>query len=343
MAKSAKYHVPFRRRREGKTNFHRRQRLLRSTEARVVVRRSNKHQRVSVVTAKQIGDVTIVAASSQHLKEYGWKGGTSNVPAAYLTGYLAGKYAQSIGVKQANLDIGINSCRKETRVSAMLCGVVASGFEIPHDPEVFPSEERYNGKHIADYAEKLKTENAELYSKQFAGYKKATTKPESITTYFKATIKAIDDEFASGAMKTKLKDRNKKNQLKPKVKSATTKKTSSSLKKAVEVKTKAAETPSKSSPTMVSTTTSKGSEIKEKQIVTESVKKEVKTSKEKPKATTAKPKEAQSKIVEKPPKVETKTTPPKKEPSEAKKAAIKSEPSGKSTEAKKTTATKAKK
>ncbi|HUT81446.1 MAG TPA: 50S ribosomal protein L18 [Candidatus Bathyarchaeia archaeon] len=213
MAKSANYHVPFRRRREGKTNFHRRMRLLRSGEYRLIIRRSNKHVRVSVVGAKVIGDQTIADASSQHLKEYGWKAPTGNVPAAYLTGYLASKYAQAMNVKKAILDVGINSCRKDTRVAAMLCGAVQAGLKIPHDPEIFPSEERYTGQIIADYATKLKKDDSGSYDKQFSGYKKLTVKPESLPTYFKATLKAIDTEFTDGSMKTKLANRNKKNKI----------------------------------------------------------------------------------------------------------------------------------
>lgn len=211
MAKGASYHVQFRRRREGKTNFHRRKRLLRSRKNRLVVRRSNKHERVSIIQAKVIGDVTLVDASSQHLKKYGWKGATGNVPSAYLTGYLAGKYAKAVGVKDAILDIGINTCRKDTRISAMLAGVIHAGLKVPHDKAIFPSEDRYTGKIIADFAVALKKKSAAKYDKQFSGYKKTTAKPESLPTYFKAVIKAIDAESATGTLKAKLGTRNKKN------------------------------------------------------------------------------------------------------------------------------------
>jgi len=230
MAKGASYHVQFRRRREGKTNFHRRKRLLRSRKNRLVVRRSNRHERVSIIQAKVIGDETLVDASSQHLKKYGWKGATGNVPSAYLTGYLAGKYAKAVGVKDAILDIGVNTCRKDTRISAMLAGAIHAGLKVPHDKAIFPSEDRYTGKTIADFAVALKKKSAAKYNKQFSGYKKTTAKPESLPTYFKAAIKAIDAESASGTMKTKLGTRNKKNlaskakaKTAPKKKSTTTK------------------------------------------------------------------------------------------------------------------------
>lgn len=273
MAKSASYHVPFRRRREGKTNFQRRKRLLRSDKPRMIVRRSNKHVRVSIIGAKVIGDVTMVDATSQHLKDYGWKGATGNLPSAYLTGYLAGKYAQAVGVKEAILDIGVNSIRKATRISAMLCGAIAAGMDIPHNPTIFPEEDRYTGQHIADFAAKLKKEGAKKYDMQFSEYKKRSAKPESLPTYFKATIKAINTEFASGAMKTKLKNRTKKNKLPttPKKKTAkkpTTKpKTTTTAKKAA-AKPKATTTKKPTTTAKKPTTTKKASSTTKKASTT---------------------------------------------------------------------------
>jgi large subunit ribosomal protein L18 len=251
MAKGASYHVQFRRRRNGKTNFHRRQRLLRSGKNRLVVRRSSKHERVSIVIAKVIGDETLVDASSQHLKKYGWKGATGNVPSAYLTGYLAGKYARAVGVKDAILDIGINTCHKDTRISAMLAGAVHAGLKIPHDDSVFPSEDRYTGKIIANYAADLKKKSAAKYDKQFSGYKKTTGKPESLPTYFNATIKAIDTELASGSMKAKLGTRNKQNKA-SKAKAKTAPKKTPTTKPKTTPKTT---TPTKAAPAKKSTTT----------------------------------------------------------------------------------------
>ncbi len=259
MAKSANYHVPFRRRRDGKTNFHRRKRLLRSGKNRLVVRRTNKHERVSIVKAKVIGDETLVDASSQHLKQYGWKGATGNVPASYLTGYLAGKYAKALGIKEAILDIGINTCKKDTRISALLCGAVQAGLKVPHDSSVFPTKERYTGQIIADYATKLKKESKEKYEKQFSGYKKLSAKPESLPTYFTTAKKAIDAELASGAMKTKLKNRNKKNKIpKPKTKKpATTAKKPAAKKPAAKTATKTTTTKKTKTTTTKKATTKK--------------------------------------------------------------------------------------
>ncbi|NHJ49423.1 MAG: 50S ribosomal protein L18 [Asgard group archaeon] len=283
MAKSSSYHVQFRRRRTGKTNYHRRKRLLHSAKHRLVIRRSNKHQRVSIIDAKVIGDNTIVDATSQHLKKYGWKGATGNVPSAYLTGYLAGKFALALGVKEAILDIGVNTCRKDTRISAMLCGAVEAGLKVPCNPDVFPNEDRYTGKLIADYAAQLKKSKPKVYDMQFSGYKKQSAKPESLPTYFKATKKAIDDEYTAGTMKNKLKTRNKKNKdSKAKPKPAAKKpKTTTTAKKTTTAAKKPATTKKTTTTTKKPTTTAKKS-------TTTAAKKTTTTKKTATKASTAK-------------------------------------------------------
>jgi large subunit ribosomal protein L18 len=291
MAKNASYHVPFRRRRTGKTNYHRRKRLLRSAKHRLVVRRSNKHQRVSIIEAKVIGDNTLIDATSQHLKKYGWKAATGNVPASYLTGYLAGKYARAMGIREAILDIGVNTCRKDTRVSAMLCGVIDAGMKIPHNPDIFPTEDRLTGKVIADYATKLKKSKPKDYDKQFSGYKKLAAKPESINTYFKATKKAIDAEYTAGTMKNKLKNRNKKNiasKSKPKTKATTTKKPSTTKKPTTTKKTTTTKAPvKKTTATKKPATTTKKASTTTKKATTSTTKKPTTKSTTK-KASTAK-------------------------------------------------------
>jgi large subunit ribosomal protein L18 len=227
-----------------------------------------------------IGDTTIVDATSQHLKKYGWKGATGNVPSAYLTGYLAGKYALAMGIKNAILDIGVNTCRKDTRISAMLCGAVEAGLKVPCNRDIFPDKDRYTGTLIADYAAKLKKKSPKVYDAQFSGYKKQSAKPESLPTYFKATKKAIDDEYAAGSMKTNLKSRNKKNKdsktkPKPAAKKPTTKKTTSTAKKT----TTAAKKPATKTSTKKPTTTTKKPTTTTKKPTTTTAKKSTSTTK----------------------------------------------------------------
>ena len=95
MARNARYRVPFRRRREGKTNYHLRRRLVRGKTTRAVVRLTNNHCIVQFVDAEIHGDKTLSSTHSRELQTYKWLGSTSNVPSAYLTGYLAGVKAQN--------------------------------------------------------------------------------------------------------------------------------------------------------------------------------------------------------------------------------------------------------
>ncbi len=90
MATGPRYKVAFRRRREGRTNYHQRLKLLLSKEDRVVVRKSSKHIQVQLIAPKPEGDVTLSSAISTELKDYGYDASTGNTPAAYLTGLLVG-------------------------------------------------------------------------------------------------------------------------------------------------------------------------------------------------------------------------------------------------------------
>ncbi len=148
MAQGPTYRVKFRRRREGKTNYYRRRRLLLSREHRLVVRKTNTQVIVQVINAKVIGDITEASAISKELAEHGWVVSSSNMPGAYLTGLLAGLRAKNRGIKRAILDIGLNPPVKGSRIYAALKGVLDAGLDIPHNPEVLPEDDRIAGKHI---------------------------------------------------------------------------------------------------------------------------------------------------------------------------------------------------
>jgi len=72
MATGPRYKVPMRRRREVRTDYHQRLRLLKSGKPRLVARVSNAHVRAQLVTPGSDGDETHAAASSEELGEYGW-------------------------------------------------------------------------------------------------------------------------------------------------------------------------------------------------------------------------------------------------------------------------------
>jgi large subunit ribosomal protein L18 len=150
------YKMPFKRRRLGKTNYRKRLKLLLSKKPRLVVRRSLKYVQAQIIEFDPKGDKTLVAASSQELKKFDWKFAFDNLPSAYLTGLLIGKKALEKGIKEAILDIGLYSPSKGSRVFAVTKGAIDAGLKVPCSPEVFPSEERISGKHIANYQEKFK-------------------------------------------------------------------------------------------------------------------------------------------------------------------------------------------
>lgn len=150
MADGPRYRVQFRRRREGRTDYRRRLALLKSEEARVVVRTSLRNVRVQIIAFDAAGDRVVAQAEARELSKLGWNGYTRNVPSAYLTGLLAGKRARATGVAQAVLDLGRQLPQKGGRLFAALQGVVDAGVEVPHGDEVAPAEDRLRGAHISD-------------------------------------------------------------------------------------------------------------------------------------------------------------------------------------------------
>jgi large subunit ribosomal protein L18 len=83
------------------------------------------------------------------LKKIGWTK-TGNVPAAYLTGLLAGKKAKEKNVTEAVLDLGLQTSTKGSRIYAALKGVLDAGINVPHSKDILPSEDRIIGKHISE-------------------------------------------------------------------------------------------------------------------------------------------------------------------------------------------------
>jgi large subunit ribosomal protein L18 len=168
MKKGPRYKLPFKRRLEKKTDYRKRLRLLYSKNMRLVVRKSLNHIRAQVIEFNNKGDKTLVSASSQELKKLGWDGSTDNITSAYLTGLLIGKKALKNKINSVVLDTGHQRNVKGSRVYAVLKGVLDAGLSIPHSPDILPSEERVKGKHVMDYAEKLKKEDEKSYKKQFS-------------------------------------------------------------------------------------------------------------------------------------------------------------------------------
>lgn len=113
----------------------------------ITVQTSNENTLVQIHKPEMAGDKVIASAHSRYLVSKGWKGSRKNIPAAYLTGYLAGKKAIGKGAKNAILYSGT---RKYTqRMAAALKGLVDAGLEVPADSETFPPEARIKGEHLS--------------------------------------------------------------------------------------------------------------------------------------------------------------------------------------------------
>jgi len=113
---------------------------------------------VQLVSYDAKGDFVVATAHSRELLDLGWKASTGNLPAAYLTGYLAGMRAKKKGVEEAVLDIGLKEPVKGAACFATLKGLLDAGVDIPHSKEILPSADRVKGKHINAEMEKMMDE-----------------------------------------------------------------------------------------------------------------------------------------------------------------------------------------
>ncbi len=190
MATKATYKVPFRRRRDQKTNYAKRLAVLKSGNPRMVVRTSNQLIRVQIIEYIREGDKTLVDINSKELKNHGWPASFKSLPAAYLTGYLAAKKAIKAGTKKAVLDIGLVTPVMGSKPFAVLKGALDAGMQIPHDDKCFPKEERLSGKHIQDYANLLGDE----FSKRFSDSLKKGFDAKKTEDFFAKAKESINKE-----------------------------------------------------------------------------------------------------------------------------------------------------
>jgi large subunit ribosomal protein L5e len=177
-----RYQVKYRRRREAKTDYYARKRLIlqdknkyASPKYRLVVRFSNKDIICQIFSADLDHDVCIAAAYSHELPRYGVKLGLTNYAAAYCTGLLlarrvnkkfgldelyAGKVevdGEDYNVKEeadpdskapfrALLDVGLARTTTGARVFGCLKGACDGGLDIPHSDRRFPGSKATEGE-----------------------------------------------------------------------------------------------------------------------------------------------------------------------------------------------------
>merc|ERR1711998_671633 len=167
-----RFQVKYKRRREGKTDYYARKRLVTQDENkfgtpkyRFVVRFTNKDIICQVVSSKIKGDICHAAAYAHELPRYGCSVGLTNYSAAYCVGLLCArrlltKYGLAdkfegteevtaefedcfvIGEDEdgpsafhALLDVGLKPTTLGSKIFAALKGAFDGGLEIPHNEE----------------------------------------------------------------------------------------------------------------------------------------------------------------------------------------------------------------
>lgn len=153
-----------RRRKECKTDYLNRLKLLKSQRPRAVFRKTNRYVTVQYVISKEAQDKIEFGVSSKALLKHGWpesaKGSLKSISASYLTGYLMGKEIQKKKLDTPIVDFGMIKTLHKTKIYAFLKGMIDSGIEIKCDEECFPEENRINGEHMKNKidVEKIKGE-----------------------------------------------------------------------------------------------------------------------------------------------------------------------------------------
>eukprot|EP00746_Dinoflagellata_sp_MGD_P149364 gnl/MRDRNA2_/MRDRNA2_81402_c1_seq1.p1 gnl/MRDRNA2_/MRDRNA2_81402_c1~~gnl/MRDRNA2_/MRDRNA2_81402_c1_seq1.p1 ORF type:complete len:284 (+),score=-12.55 gnl/MRDRNA2_/MRDRNA2_81402_c1_seq1:46-897(+) len=166
---SGRYHVKYRRRRDGKTDYRARIKMVSQKKNkfncfkyRLVVRFSNREIRSQIAIATISGDKVICSAHSHELHTYGLEVGLTNYSAAYCIGLLcasrcAHKFGLSLVYPALNsvdneelssvrgcprpfnliLDKGLKIASTGSKIFAALKGAIDGGVKIPHNEKRF--------------------------------------------------------------------------------------------------------------------------------------------------------------------------------------------------------------
>jgi large subunit ribosomal protein L5e len=174
-----RFQVKFKRRRECKTDYAARKRLIlqdknkyRTPKYRLVVRRTKRDVICQIFSSDLTHDVCVQSAYSHELRRYGVRVGLTNYAAAYCTGLLLArrinnkfqlKYegkAEADGEEfaveadpedkapfKALLDVGLARTTTGSRIFGALKGAVDGGLNVPHNSKRFPGTE-VDGKEV---------------------------------------------------------------------------------------------------------------------------------------------------------------------------------------------------
>ncbi|MGM5483874.1 MAG: 50S ribosomal protein L18 [Nanobdellota archaeon] len=145
-----------RRKKEGRTNYKARLKLLVSRKDRVVIRKTLSSILVQIVRYDSKGDKVLVSAHSRDLKKYGLKYSNANIPVAYLVGLLTGKRALEKGYEEGIVDLGLQKAHAGGKIFATVKGLSDAGFKVPLSEKAVPNEKRLQGEHVKESYENNK-------------------------------------------------------------------------------------------------------------------------------------------------------------------------------------------
>ncbi|XP_045147853.1 60S ribosomal protein L5 isoform X2 [Echinops telfairi] len=205
-----RYQVKFRRRREGKTDYYARKRLViqdknkyNTPKYRMIVRVTNRDIICQIAYARIEGDMIVCAAYAHELPKYGVKVGLTNYAAAYCTGLLLARRllnrfgmdkiyegqvevtgdeynVESIdgqpGAFTCYLDAGLARTTTGNKVFGALKGAVDGGLSIPHSTKRFPG-----------YDSESKEFNAEVHRKHILG--------QNVAEYMRYLMEEDEDAY----------------------------------------------------------------------------------------------------------------------------------------------------
>lgn len=178
-----RFQTKFRRRRESKTDYYQRTRLVvqaknkyAQPKHRLVVRFSNKYVLCQITRALMDHDEVVAQASSRELPRYGLQVGLKNYAAAYCTGLLvARRVLKQLGLDEAYkgaeevtgdvyqpeeegerrplkclLDVGLKATTTGSRIFGALKGASDGGLFVPQSNKRFPGYDRESKSLDAD-------------------------------------------------------------------------------------------------------------------------------------------------------------------------------------------------
>ncbi|XP_038710560.1 60S ribosomal protein L5 [Tripterygium wilfordii] len=213
-----RYQVKYKRRREGKTDYRARIRLINqdknkynTPKYRFVVRFTNKDVTAQIISASIAGDMVLAAAYSHELPRYGLEVGLTNYAAAYCTGLLLARRVlkmlemdeeyegnveatgEDFSVEPAEtrrpfralLDCGLLRTTTGNRVFGALKGALDGGLDIPH------SDKRFAGFSKDDKQLDAEVHRKYIYGGHVAAYMRTLMEdePEKYQSHFSEYIK----------------------------------------------------------------------------------------------------------------------------------------------------------